>query len=98
MAITRITVRTFQNEQHAELFIMFGKNLLEKSIQSQFKINMSIIQNQENKNQVTSIWTYDDEKHLKEVRSFLSKHSSMPNSLAPREIVYSGEVVMSSKE
>ena len=59
---------------------------------------MSIIQNQENKNQVTSIWTYDDEKHLKEVRSFLSKHSSMPNSLAPREIVYSGEVVMSSEE
>ena len=33
MAITRITVRTFQNEQHAELFLMFGKNLLEKSIQ-----------------------------------------------------------------
>ena len=72
MAITRITVRTIENEQHAELFLKFGKNLLEKSIQSKFKINMSIIQNQENKNQVTSIWTYDDEKHLKEVRSFLS--------------------------
>ena len=46
MAITRITVRTFQNEQHAELFLMFGKNLLEKSIQTKLKINMSIIQNQ----------------------------------------------------
>ena len=98
MAITRITVRTFQNEQHAELFLMFGKNLLEKSIQSKFKINMSIHSKSRKQNQVTSIWKYDDEKHLKEVRSFLLKHSSMPNSLAPREIVYSGEVVMSSEE
>ena len=94
MAITRITVRTFQNEQHAELFLMFGKNLLEKSIQSKFKINMSIIQNQENKNQVTSIWKYDDEKHLKEIRSYLSKHNSIPNSLSPKEVVYSGEVIV----
>ena len=94
MSIVRITVRTFQNEQHAELFLMFGKNLLEKSIQNKFKINMSIIQNQENKNQVTSIWKYDDEKHLKEIRSYLSKHNSIPNSLSPKEVVYSGKVIV----
>ena len=55
-----------------------------------------MIQNTLLKNQVTSIWKYDDEKHLKEIRSYLSKHNSIPNSLSPKEVVYSGEVIVDS--
>ena len=98
MSIIRLTVRTFQSVEHANMFIVMTEKIANESNNTDLKINMKIIQNVDQKNQVTSIWTYDDEKHLKEVRSFLSKHNSMPNSLAPREIVYSGEVVMSSKE
>ena len=49
------------------------------------------------KNQVTSIWEYDDEKHMKEVRSYLSQFNSIPNSLSPKEIAYEGEVKVSAK-
>jgi len=48
------------------------------------------------KNQVTSIWEYDDEKHMKEVRSYLSQYNSIPNSLSPKEIAYHGEVKVSA--
>ena len=49
------------------------------------------------KNQVMSIWEYDDEKHMKEVRSYLSQFNSIPNSLSPKEIAYEGEVKVSAK-
>ena len=44
------------------------------------------------KNQVTSIWEHDDEKNLREVRSYLSQFNSISNSLSPKEIAYEGEV------
>lgn len=55
---------------------------------------MKVVQNKSLKNQVTSIWQYDDDKHVKEVRSYLSKHSALPNSLSPKEVVYFGDVVI----
>ncbi len=49
------------------------------------------------KNQITSVWEYDNEKHMNEVRTYLSKNNNIPNSLAPKEVVYLGEVVVSNK-
>ena len=98
MSIIRITVRTFQNEQHAEMFIAMAQKIDETSKKDGFKINLTMIQNQTLKNQVTSIWRYDNEKHVKDVRSYLSKHNSIPNSLSPKEVVYTGEIVIDSNE
>ena len=38
------------------------------------------------------IWGYDDEKHMKEVRRYLSQYNYIPNSLSPKEISYHGKV------
>ena len=96
MSIMRITVRTFQNEQHAEMFIAISQKIYEDALKDKLKVKFTMIQNTSLKNQVTSIWKYDDEKHLKEIRSYLSKHNSLPNSLSPKEVVYSGEVIVDS--
>ena len=98
MSIIRITVRTFQNEQHAEMFIAMAQKIDETSKKDGFKISFTMIQNQTLKNQVTSIWRYDNEKHVKDVRSYLSKHNSIPNSLSPKEVVYTGEIVIDSNK
>ena len=66
MSIMRITVRTFQNEQHAEMFIAISQKIYEDALKDNLKVNFTMIQNTSLKNQVTSIWKYDDEKHLKE--------------------------------
>ncbi len=92
MSIVRITVRTFQNEDHANLFLMGAKSLISEDTKSGLKLNSKIIQNPNQKNQITSIWEYDDEKHMKEVRAYLSKNSGMPNSLSPKEVVYYGDI------
>ena len=68
MSIMRITVRTFQNEQHAEMFVAISQKIYEDAMKDNFKINFTMIQNPSLKNQVTSIWKYDNEKHIKEVR------------------------------
>ena len=94
MSIIRITVRTFQNEQHAEMFILMAQRIAQEATKEKFKTNMKVVQNKSLKNQVTSIWQYDDDKHVKEVRSYLSKHSELPNSLSPKEVVYFGDVVI----
>ena len=96
MSIMRITVRTFQNEQHAEMFVAISQKIYEDAMKDNFKINFTMIQNPSLKNQVTSIWKYDNEQHLKEVRSYLSKHNSIPNSLSPKEVVFSGDVILES--
>jgi hypothetical protein len=67
-----------------------------ESNNTDLKINMKIIQNVDQKNQVTSIWEYNDEKHMKEVRSYLSQYNNIPNSLSPKEISYHGEVKVSA--
>ena len=96
MSIMRITVRTFQNEQHAEMFVAISQKIYEDAMKDNFKINFTMIQNPSLKNQVTSIWKYDNEKHIKEVRSYLSKHNSIPNSLSPKEVVFTGNVILDS--
>ena len=92
MTILRITVRTFQNEEHANMFLLMSQNINENIHQSDLKINVRIIQNPKQKNQITSVWEYDDEKHMSQVRSYLSKFNNIPNSLSPKEVVYMGEI------
>ena len=94
MAIVRIYVRTFQNEEHADLFLLFCKQLKSECSNNHLNINLTVIQNQLSKNQVTSIWKYDNQQHMNTIRSHISKHVSMPNSLSPKEILYTGEVII----
>ena len=41
----RITVRTFQNEQHAEMFIAISQKIMEDTLKDKFKIDFKMIQN-----------------------------------------------------
>ncbi len=95
MTILRITIRTFQNQDHAEMFLLMSEKIAEEASKTVLKFNVKIIQSPTQKNQVTSVWEYDDEKHMREVRKYLSKNNSIPNSLAPKEIVYLGEIKVS---
>ena len=96
MSIIRLTVRTFQSVEHANIFIVMSKKIANEWNNTDLKINMKIIQNVDQKNQVTSMWEYDDEKHMKEVRGYLSQYNNIPNSLSPKEISYHGEVKVSA--
>ena len=96
MSIIRLTVRTFQGVEHANMFIVMSEKIANESNNPDLTINMKIIQNVDQKNQVTSIWEYNDEKHMKEVRSYLSQYNNIPNSLSPKEISYHGEVKVSA--
>ena len=97
MSIIRVTVRTFQSVENANMFIVMSEKVANDSNNTDLKINVKVIQNVGQKNQVTSIWEYDNEKHMKEVRSYLSQFNSIPNSLSPKEIAYEGEVRVSAK-
>ena len=96
MAIIRVTVRTFKNLEHAELFLSIGAStkdgLNKASLDAKFTISQSVSQ----PNQVVSVWEYKDEDHMNEVRKFLSAQSRLPNSLAPKEIAYETKVIHSS--
>ena len=95
MSIIRLTVRTFQSVEHANMFIVMCEKVANESNNTNLKINMKVIQNVDQKNQVTSIWEYDDEKHMKELRAYLSQYNSIPNSWSPKEVAYEGEVKVS---
>ena len=69
---------------------------MDESIKDGFKINFTMIQNSTLKNSVTSIWKYDSEIYLNEVRKYLSKHNTIPNSWYPEEIVFTGDVILES--
>ena len=94
MAIVRVTIRTFQNSEHAELFIQLGKtnNAL---VDTGLKVNFTMAQSEIQKNQVISIWQYDDENHMRAVRRKLASLNKLPNSLMPKEIAYEAKVVHS---
>ena len=96
MAIVRVTVRTFQNSEHAELFMHFGKTV-DTLVDTGLKLNFTMAQSETQKNQVISIWQYDDESHMKAVRKKLSSLNRLPNSLMPKEISYEAKVVHSLK-
>ena len=96
MSIIRLTVRTFQSVEHANMFIVMSEKIANESTDSDLKINMKVIQNVYQKNQVTSIWEYEDENHMKKLRNYLSQFNSIPNSLSPKEIAYEGIVKVSA--
>ena len=85
--------RLFKMKNMQICFSYFVK-IKKECFSNDIKINLTVLQNETNKSQVTSIWKYEDEKHLKTVRTYLAKHVKMPNSLSPKEIVYSGEVII----
>ena len=73
-----------------------SEKIANESTNSDLKINMKVIQNVDQKNQVTSIWEYEDENHMKKLRNYLSQFNSIPNSLSPKEIAYEGVVKVSA--
>ena len=93
MKIFRITVRTFQNDEHAALFLAITEQAItaleEKGIKAKAKIGVT----QNKKHEVISIWEYDNEAHMKTVRSTLAKFSALPNSLSPKEVSFQADVV-----
>ena len=44
MSIVRIYVRTFQIEEHADLFLLFCKKLKDECIDTNLEINLTVIQ------------------------------------------------------
>ena len=96
MAIIRVTVRTFQNLEHAELFLSIGASTKDGLNRAGLKAKFTISQGISQLNQVVSVWEYNDEDHMNEVRKFLSAQSRLPNSLAPKEIAYETKVIHSS--
>ena len=93
MAIFRITNRTFQNEEHAALFLAITEQaittLREKGIKAKAKIEVT----QNKKHEVISCWEYNGEAHMKTVRSTLAKFSALLNSLSPKEVSFQADVV-----
>ena len=47
-----------------------SEKVYNESLENKLKMNLTLIQNQTIKNQVTSIWKYYNDKHLQEVRLF----------------------------
>ena len=43
--------------------------------------------------QLTELAFYDDEAHMKIVRSAIAKFSALPNSLSPKEVSFQAEIV-----
>ena len=93
MAIIRITVRTFQNEEHAQLFLAVSDQTIHALEEIGIKVNAKIAITQNKKHEVISVWEYDDEPHMKLVRSAIAKFSALPNSLSPKEVSFQAEIV-----
>ncbi len=96
MAIIRVTVRTFQNLEHAELFLSIGASTKDGLNKAGLEAKFTISQSMSQLNQVVSVCVYKDEDHMNEVRKFLSAQSRLPNSLAHKEIAYETKVIHSS--
>ena len=93
MQIVRVTIRTFQSAEHAELFLSVGNGVKHQLSNAGLKAKLSICQNISLPNQVISIWYYDSEEHMKAVRDLLSNQSRLPNSLVPKEVAYETKIV-----
>ena len=93
MAIVRITIRTFQNAEHAQLFLAVSDQTIPALEEKGIKVNARIAITQNKNHEVISIWEYDDEVHMKMVRSAIAKFSALPNSLSPKEISFQAEIV-----
>ena len=55
MSIIRVTVRTFQSVEHANMFVVMSEKVANESNSTDLKINVKVIQNVDQKNQVTLI-------------------------------------------
>ena len=95
MSILRITIRTFQNEEHADLFLEISKNTPELLDKHGLKVKFTVSQTRKQKNQVVSVWEYEDERHMQNVRKTISAMSKFPNALNPKEVVYESNVIHS---
>ena len=93
MSIFRITVRTFQNEEHAALFLAITEQAITALREKGFKAKAKVGVTQNKKHEVISFWEYTDEAHMKTVRSTLAKFSALPNSLSPKEVSFQADVV-----
>ena len=93
MQIVRVTIRTFQSVEHAELFLSIGSGVRQQLSNSGLTAKFSICQSFSLPNQVISIWYYDNEKHMKAVRGVLSNQSRLPNSLVPKEVAYETKII-----
>ena len=93
MSVIRITVRTFQNEEHAQLFLAVSDQTIPALEEKGIKVSAKIAITQNKKHEVISVWEYDDEAHVKMVRSAIAKFSALPNSLSPREVSFQAQIV-----
>ena len=93
MSIIRITVRTFQNQEHAQLFLAVSDQTIPLLEEKGIRVNAKIAITQNKKHEVISVWEYDDEAHMKLVRSAIAKFSALPNSLSPKEVSFQATIV-----
>lgn len=95
MSIVRVTVRTFQNAEHATMFLGLSDGIGDFLTAKGLKVNCRIARSQDKPHEIISVWVYDDEAHMGAVREVLSQFSKFPNSLSPKEIAYQADVVSS---
>ena len=50
MSIIRVTVRTFQSVEHANMFVVMSEKVANESNNTDLKINVKVIQNVDQKN------------------------------------------------
>jgi hypothetical protein len=98
MSIVRVTVRTFQNAEHATLFLGLSNGIEGFLKERGIKADCRIARSQEKAHEIISVWIYDDEAHMDEVRKVLSEFSKFPNSLNPKEVAYQADVVTTIRE
>ncbi|MEC7372425.1 MAG: hypothetical protein VX386_06570, partial [Pseudomonadota bacterium] len=71
MSIVRVTVRTFQNAEHATLFTGISANIPGLLKKHGLKADCRIARSQEKPHEIISIWVYEDEAHMEAVRKVL---------------------------
>ena len=65
MSIVRVTVRTFQNAEHATLFTGISANIPDVLKKHGLKADCRIARSQEKPHEIISIWVYDKLYHHK---------------------------------
>ena len=93
MSIVRVTVRTFQNEEHATLFLGLSNGIGDFLKSHGLRADCRIARSQDKPHEIISVWVYDDAAHMGAVREVLAEFSKFPNSLTPREIAYQADVL-----
>ena len=72
MSIVRVTVRTFQNAEHATLFTGISANIPDLLKKHGLMADCRIARSQEKPHEIISIWVYEDEAHMEAVRKVLT--------------------------